>query len=54
MPRILKIEVTCQHCDHSMTAHINKDSDEANNSNLAATIIVMGLHEEREHGTVSE
>lgn len=54
MPRILKIDVVCQYCDHTITAHINKTTDEENNGNLAASIIVMGLHEEREHGTVSE
>lgn len=53
MPRILKIDVVCSYCDETMTAHINKDTDEKNNQNLAATIVVMGLHEERDHATVS-
>lgn len=54
MPRILKIDIVCSHCDHTITAHINKESDEHNNINLGHSILLMGIHEEREHGTVSE
>ena len=53
MPQIVSITIVCQYCDHQIVAHTNKEDDAHNQRNLAITIGVMQLHEEKEHGHVS-